>query len=99
MHADREIKEERDHHRRSDNDRHQDREGTILTPKLKIKNNFVISKSFSEAFILASTNPQFDKRLFIDLSSSVSSEHVVFIDCSEYQNKNKKQFTYVHNMF
>ena len=39
MHADREIKEERDHHRRSDNDRHHDREGTILTPKLKINNN------------------------------------------------------------
>ena len=41
MHADREIKEERDHHRRSDNDRHHDREGTILTPKLKIHYNFV----------------------------------------------------------
>ena len=41
MHADREIKEERDHHRRSDNDRHHDREGTILKPKLKINNTFV----------------------------------------------------------
>ena len=28
---------------------------------------FVTGKSFSEALILASTNPQYDKRLFIDL--------------------------------
>ena len=25
---------------------------------------------------------------------TTSSEHVVYIDCSEYQNKNKKQFLY-----
>ena len=51
-------------------------------------------KSFSEALILASTNPKYDKRLF---TSSVHenwklrtlSEH-----CSECQNKNKKQFVY-----
>ena len=39
-------------------------------------------KSFSEAFILTSTNPQFDKRLFIDLPvqfmKTTSSEHVVY---------------------
>ena len=52
------------------------------------------SKSFSEALILASNNPQYDKRLFIDLPvqymKTASSEHVVYINCSECQNKNKK---------
>ena len=51
-------------------------------------------KSLSEAFILTSTNPQYDKRLFIDLPvqymKTTSSEHVVYINCSECQNK--KQF-------
>ena len=49
-------------------------------------------KSFSEALILASTNPQYDKRLFIDLPvqymKTKSSEHVVYINCFECQNKN-----------
>jgi hypothetical protein len=44
----------------------------------------VTGKSFSEALILASTNPQHDKRLFIDLPvqymKTTSSEHVVFIN-------------------
>ena len=52
-------------------------------------------KSFSEALILASTNPQYEKRLFIDLPfqymKTASSEHVVYINCSEFQYKNKKQ--------
>ena len=52
----------------------------------------------SEAFILKSTNPQYDKRLFMDLPvqymKTTSSEHVVYINCSECQNKNKKQFLY-----
>ena len=55
-------------------------------------------KSFSEALILASTNPQYDKRLFIDLPvqymKTTSSVHVVYINCSECQNKNKKQIVY-----
>ena len=55
-------------------------------------------KSLSEALILGSTNPQYDKRLFIDLPvqymKTTSSEHVVYINCSECQNKNKKQFVY-----
>ena len=55
-----------------------------------------------EALILASTNPQYDKRLFIDLPvqymKTTSSEHLVYINCSECQNKNKKTI-YVHNMF
>ena len=42
-------------------------------------------KSFSEALILASTNPQYDKRLFIDLQvhymKTTSSEHVVYTNC------------------
>ena len=60
-------------------------------------------KSFSEALILASTNPQYDKRLFIEFTCSVhenyklrtSGEHLVYINCSECQNKNKKQFVYI----
>ena len=43
----------------------------------------------SEALIFASTNPQYDKRLSMKIASS---EHVVYINCSEYQNKN--QFVY-----
>ena len=54
--------------------------------------------SVSEALILASTKPQYDKRLFIELQVQymkiASSEHVVYINCSECQNKNKKQFVY-----
>ena len=52
----------------------------------------------SEALILVSTNPQYDKRLSIDLPllymKTTSSEHVVYINCSECQNKTKKQFVY-----
>ena len=55
---------------------------------------FVTGKSLSEAFILTSTNPHYDKRLFIDLPvqyiKTTGSEHVVCINCSECQNK--KQF-------
>ena len=43
-------------------------------------------KSFSEALIIASTNPQYDKRLFIDLPvqymKTTSSGHVMYINCS-----------------
>ena len=63
---------------------------------LAVDNN--TGKSLSEALILWSTNPQYDKRLFIDLPvqymKTTSSEHVVYINCSECQNKNKKQFMY-----
>ena len=51
-------------------------------------------KSFSEALILASTNPQYDKRLLIELQVHekcklrTPAEHVVYINCSECQNKN-----------
>ena len=33
------------------------------------KNRTFTGKSFSEALILASTNPQYDKRLFIELQA------------------------------
>ena len=53
-------------------------------------------KSLSEAIILISTN--YDKRLFIDLPvhymKTAISEYVVYTNCSECQNKNKKQFVY-----
>ena len=52
-------------------------------------------KSLSEALFLASTNPQYDDRLFMKIASS---EHVVFRNCSECQNKNKNTIC-VHNMF
>ena len=46
---------------------------------------FSIGKSLSEALILGSTNPQYDKRFFIDLPAqymkTTSSEHVVYINC------------------
>ena len=49
-------------------------------------------KSLSEALILGSTNPQYDKRLFIDLPvqymKTTSSEHVLYINCSKCQNIN-----------
>ena len=55
----------------------------------------VTGKSFSEALILTSTNPQYNKRLFIESPAQYMkiprSEHVVCINCSEYQNK---QFVY-----
>ena len=53
-------------------------------------------KSFSEALILASTNPKYDTRLFIALPvqymKTTRSVHVVYINCSECENK--KQFVY-----
>ncbi len=47
--------------------------------KGKNKVSFVTGKSFSEALILASSNPQYDKRLFIELPvqhpETTSAEH------------------------
>ena len=52
---------------------------------------FCTGKSLSKPLILASTNPQYDKRLFIDLlvqyMKTTTSEHVVYINCFEWQNK------------
>ena len=62
----------------------------------KSKTNLIITgKSFSEVPILALTNPQYDKRLSIEFTSSEPEnsklrtwgEHVVCINCSECQNK------------
>ena len=66
-------------------------------PESKIKQTMIDKgKSFSEALILPSANPEFDKRLVIELwvqyMKTTSSEHVVCINCSECQNK--KQFVY-----
>ena len=47
---------------------------------------FFTGKSFSEALILASTNPYYDKRLFIELQVQylkiASSEHVENMFCT-----------------
>ena len=55
-------------------------------------------KSVSEALILDSVNPQYDNWLLIDLrlqyEKNPSSEHAVYKNCFEYQNRNKKQFMY-----
>ena len=54
-------------------------------------------KSLLEALILASTNPKYNKKMFIDLPvqymKTASSEHVVLMNCFECQNK-KKQYLY-----
>ena len=48
---------------------------------------FCTGKSLSEAFILTPTNPQYDKRLFIDLPvqymKTTSSEHGKNMLCTE----------------
>ena len=50
----------------------------------------------SEALILKSVNPQYDDRLFIEVQykKNTCSEHVVYKNCFECQNKNKKHFLY-----
>ena len=64
----------------------------------------ITGKSLSEALIFASTNLQYDDRLFIyDEFSTWKlqaqnmlrtwSEHVVYINCSECQNKNNNVCT------
>ena len=59
-------------------------------------------KSFSEALLLATTNPQYDKSLFIDLPvqymKTTSSEHVVYINCFFVFVLTFK-IIHVHNMF
>ena len=76
-----------------------------LVPKRWQIPDYVCStgKSLSEAFILTSTNPHFDRTLFVDLPvqymKTTSSEHkenmlctqIVFCFCFEIQNKICKQ--------
>ena len=61
---------------------------------MEYKNEACTGKSLSEALILGSTNPQYDKRLFINLPvqymKTASSEQNVYTNCSECQNKNNK---------
>ena len=58
--------------------------------KFSSHNRIVTNKSLSETLILASTNPQNDKRLFIELrvqyKKTTSSIHVVYTNCSECPN-------------
>ena len=75
---------------------------TILSIKhieitnIEKSNSHLTGKSLSEALIFASTNPQYDERLFIELQDQymkiASLEDVVYINCSECQNK--KQIVY-----
>ena len=64
--------------------------------------DFDTGKSFSEALIFALTNPQYDKRLFIELQvqdmKTTSLEHAVLINCSECQYKNNLCTQYVISM-
>ena len=62
---------------------------TIVGLDFRLKHT---GKSLSEVLIFASTNPQYDDRLFMKIASS---EHVVHINCSECQ----KNPICVHNMF
>ena len=69
----------------------------ILIPDNRLIRESYTGKSFSEALTFALTNQQYDDRLFIELPVKYmkipSSEHVVYINCSECQNKNiKNQF-------
>ena len=54
-------------------------------------------KSLSEAHILVSTNPQDDKRLFIDLPvqymKTTNSEHIVYRNC--FLLRHSKDFMYL----
>ena len=56
-----------------------------LLPDLSFANSLCTGKSFSEVLILASTNPQYDKRLFIELQVQyikiASSEHAQNMLC------------------
>ena len=57
-------------------------------------------KSLSEALIFASTNPQYDDILFIELQvqykKNTSAEHVVYTNCFFVLTF---RTIYVHNMF
>ena len=67
----------------------------ISVPGLLVRKlTFFTGKSVSEALIFASTNPQYDDRLNKNCKLRTCLEHVVHINCSEFQNKNKKQFLY-----
>ena len=60
-----------------------------ISVKIHLQTN--TGKSLSEALFFQSTNPQYVDRLFIELQVQymkiASSEHVVYVNCSERQNK------------
>ena len=58
----------------------------------------ITDKSFSEAIILDSVNPQFIE-LQVQDKKITCSEHVAYQNCFECQNRNKKKTIFVHNMF
>ena len=62
-----------------------------------------LSQSLSEALILRSTNPQYDKRFFIDLPvqcmKSTSSEHGENMLCTKIVFVLTFRTIYAHNMF
>jgi hypothetical protein len=70
-----------------------------LAPKTDQHITYLTStgKSVSEALILESVNPQYDDRLLIDsqlqYKKNTSSEHVVYKNCFECQNKNQFLYT------
>ena len=68
----------------------------IIFIQLKLTTICNTGKYLSEDLIFASTNPQYDDRLFTELPvqymKTTSSEHLAYINCSECQNK--KQFVY-----
>ena len=65
---------------------------------MEYKNEACTGKSLSEALILGSTNPQYDKRLFINLpvqhTKTTSSEHVVYINYLLFLFWHSEQFVY-----
>ena len=58
---------------------------TIVSTETIRKNTVGTGKYLLQAFTFTSTNPQYDKRLFIDLPvqymKTTSSEHVVYTSC------------------
>ena len=70
------------------------RDPEVVSEYEKFEEAMDAGKFFSEALTLTSTNPQYDLSLIIESPVQYmkipSSEHVVYINCSEYQNKIKK---------
>ena len=76
------------------------RDPEVVSEYEKFEEAMDAGKFFSEALTLTSTNPQYDLSLIIESPVQYmkipSSEHVVYINCSEYQ---KTKTICVHNMF
>ena len=66
------------------------------------KTGLFTGKSFSEALILAATNPQYDIRLFIELRvqyiNTTRSKHFAYIKCFEFSIQKPKTIC-IHSMF